>query len=144
MPRTSHAPSRPSSKAVSRRKTRRIGATSRRVLFVDKDIYSLRQLRQALGEDWNVTTAAGESQAQILLDAFDYRAIISSHEQGGQNGIRLLEWARARHPGVMRFLTTECEPAVLAPHLLSGLVQRFLAKPINHALLLEALGETHA
>jgi DNA-binding NtrC family response regulator len=108
-------------------------------LVVDNDPISLRQVSQSLEDDWVVTTAAGPSQAQILLDAFEYQALITAHGAAGQDGIGLLEWTRARHPKVRRLLTTDREPATLAPHLLSGLIQVFLARPVDREGLRAAL-----
>ncbi|MBW2276943.1 MAG: response regulator [Deltaproteobacteria bacterium] len=113
----------------------------RRVLLVDADPGALRTLNQSLDRDWIVTTAAGVSQARILLDAFEYRALITSHGTSSQAGIQLLEWVRARHPKVQRLLATDCEPATLAAHLLSGLIQHFVAKPIDSTALRDALGD---
>jgi two-component system response regulator HupR/HoxA len=112
----------------------------RRVLLVDHDPISLQRLSRSLDDEWAVTTAAGPNQAQILLDAFEYQALIAAHGTAGQEGIELLEWVRARHPKVKRLLTTDREPATLAPHLLSGLIQKFLARPVDRDELRTALG----
>ena len=141
MSRASRSPG-PSSTSRSRssRRARVVRTVSRRVLVVDCDPVSLRQLSRSLGDDWVVTTAAGPHQAQILLDAFEYQALITAHDVAGQDGIELLEWTRARHPKVQRLLTTDREPATLAPHLLSGLIQQVLARPVNREGLHAALG----
>jgi len=145
MSRTSRAPARQSTSTAARsRRARTVRSTSRRVLLVDADPVALRELNRSLGQDWVVTTAAGASQARILLDAFEYGALITSHDASSQDGIQLLEWVRARHPRVQRLLTTEVEPATLAAHLLSGLIQHFLAKPIDGAKLRGALGDSTA
>jgi DNA-binding NtrC family response regulator len=111
------------------------------VLLVDDDPSVLKSLSGQLGKTWAVTTAAGASQAMILLDAFDYHAVITDYQTPGQDGIWLLHWVKVRHPHVLRVLVSACEPALFAPHLLSGLVQRHLPKPIDATSMLEALAD---
>lgn len=145
MSRTSRAPVRPSTdSATSSRRSRAVRADSRRVLLVDAAPDAFRRLSHALEDGWFVTTAAGATQATILLDAFKYRALVTDYEMPGQDGIWLLQWTRARHPRVQRILVSTREPAAFAPHLLSGLIQHYLAKPVDRASLLDALGEAEA
>lgn len=145
MSRTSRAPVRPSTdRTTSSRRSRSISAASRRVLVVDAAPDAFRRLSRALDARWLVTTAAGAKQATILLDAFPYQALVTDDEMPDQDGIWLLKWTRARHPKVQRILVSAHEPAAFAPHLLSGLIQHFLAKPVDRASLLAALGETEA
>jgi len=142
MSRSSQAPARPGTgkKATSRR-SKAVRVAHGRVLAVAADPAGLRRVRESLGDEWVLTTAAGEGQAQILLDAFEYHALIAFHEPSIPSGIRVLEWARARYPRVRRLLISDREPATFAPHLLSGLIQRFLPEPVDRAGLLAALAE---
>jgi DNA-binding NtrC family response regulator len=110
-----------------------------RVLVVDGDPEILRGVTRHLCARFNVTTAASAVQAAILLDAFPYHAVVSNHWLQGDEGLRLLERVRERHPGVRRILLAGSDSMELALHSAAGLFDHLLYQPVCPEALDRAL-----
>jgi len=114
-----------------------------RILIVDDHEQILRGLARSLKQDHDVLLATSPAVALAMAEAHELAAIVTDHDladDGGRNGIWLLEQVRDRLPGAHRILMSGGQPAI-DDHLKSGLVQRYLPKPVAAAEVLACLGD---
>ena len=112
-----------------------------RVLIVDDDEQILRGLARGLKQDHDVLLATSPAVALAMAEAHTLDAVVTDHDlgdDGGRDGVWLLEQVRGRHPDARRILMSGGQPTIEA-HLESGLVGRFLPKPVGAKDVLAAL-----
>lgn len=113
---------------------------AQRILLVDDEPLIQRAYHRALqrtGFDVELVANAERAVERLAQESFD--VVLTDHDMPGMKGIWLLEQVRARHPRVRRILMSGGSPPGLDNHVGSGLVQAFLAKPIETDVLLAAL-----
>jgi DNA-binding NtrC family response regulator len=100
-------------------------------LVVDDDPDVLRTIMRMLREHADVKVALSADAALETLagDGFDY--VVVDFNMTGPNGAWLLRQVRNRYPEARRILVSGSSYADLASHLEPGLVDRFLAKPLD-------------
>jgi len=104
-----------------------------RVLVVDDDEQILRGLARGLKQDHDVLLATSAKVALAMAEAHALDAVITDHDLGdsdGRDGLWLLEQARRLHPDARRILMSGGRIAT-DEHVESGLVARFLPKPVD-------------
>jgi DNA-binding NtrC family response regulator len=75
------------------------------LLFADDEPLMLQAFARAVGSErpgWEVVTVRGVEQAQQVLEARGFHAVVSDILMPGQNGLTLLAYARERHPSMIR------------------------------------------
>jgi DNA-binding NtrC family response regulator len=103
-----------------------------RVLLVDDEPAVLRAYGRVLASlPVQLKTAASAADALAEVDAHGSDIVITDHDMPGQSGVWLLQEVRARLPGTKRILMSGRDIHDIEKHLASGLVHRFLAKPID-------------
>lgn len=108
-----------------------------RVLLVDDDPAVRAGLRRMLSGHFSVDVAESAEEALAMLGARQYHAVLTDFDLGRENGLWILEQARARWPRMRRVLTSGRPPSEFEG---ATAVQRFLRKPPALADLLDALG----
>jgi len=106
-----------------------------RVLVVDDDEQILRGLVRGLKQDHDVLLATSPTLAVAMAEAHALDAVVTDHQLGdedGRDGLWLLEQVRRRFPEARRILMSGGQPSV-DEHPGSGLVMRFLPKPVSPA-----------
>lgn len=124
--------------------TRRGAAREReqgRVLVVDDDLMMLKQIRRQLSGRWTVDTAVGATTAAGMMGDGSYDAVITDYNMPGRDGLWLLKWVRAKQPAARRILLSSEAPGIFAGPMVSGLVQRYVAKAPDLCRVEEALDE---
>jgi len=112
-----------------------------RVLIVDDDEQILRGLARGLKQDHDVLLATSPAVALAMAEAHALDAVVTDHDLGddqGRDGVWLLEQVRRRHAQARRILMSGGQGDV-DDHVQSGLVARFLPKPVNPAAVRAAL-----
>jgi len=117
----------------------RPGQERPRVLVVDDEPLMRRAVARVLANEWKVDTASGAEEAAKLLARNEYRAIVTDFDMNGANGAWLLWQAMLRAPRCLRVLLTGTDPHNLSEHIASGVVERYLPKPVDGPALLGAL-----
>ncbi|MCP4675794.1 MAG: response regulator [Deltaproteobacteria bacterium] len=109
------------------------------VLIVDDEMLVRRGVCRMLTECSSVESAASAEQAFLVLGETSFHAVVTDFQMTEQDGFWLLEKVRHLQPSARRVLMSSLQPPGLDDHQLSGLVQRFLAKPFSPTDLLSAL-----
>lgn len=112
-----------------------------RVLIVDDDEQILRGLVRSLKQDHDVLLATSPAVALAMAEAHDLDAVVTDHDlgdDGGRDGLWLLDQVRRRLPDALRILMSGGQAAI-DEQLESGLVARFLPKPLGGADVRAAL-----
>jgi YesN/AraC family two-component response regulator len=125
--------------AASSRRCPTETAPARRVLLVDDEPVQLRGLRRILQEHWHVDVAVGAVAAASLLAAGRYDAVITDYDMPGYDGVWLLEQVRRMYPRTQRVLISGSGGELFAPHVRSGLIHNFVAKPATAEAILASL-----
>lgn len=126
------------------------------ILYVDDEANALKYFQRAIGSLAPVLTAASVEDGKRVLDeqAGAIAVLVSDQRLPGAFGNALLSYARARHPHIVRILTTahsEREHTVEAVN--EGQIHRYLQKPwetaalrmeLRQALELSRLRQSHA
>jgi DNA-binding NtrC family response regulator len=141
---TSRVPSPMSEQQAVSRRQPVVDPRRPRVLVVDGDPAALRDLTRMLSGRFHVTTVDSAIQAEILLDAFPYHAVVSDERVQGAGGRWLLERVRERHPGVRRIALAGSGSMELALHSAAGLFEHLLCKPVCPEALDRALGASRS
>ncbi len=112
----------------------------KRVLVVDDDPDVLRTVMRMLDRHVEVKVALSADQALEVLGVGDIDAVVVDFNMHGPNGGWLLRQVRSRYPKVSRILLSGSSYTELSPHLEPGLVDVFLAKPLEAETLLACVG----
>lgn len=112
------------------------------VLLVDDDPLVRRALARALRrQGCDVVEVAGGADAIAALSARTFDLVLSDFDLGGRiDGLDVLEHARLASPATVRALGTGSIDARFAASIASGLIDRFLSKPMSTQDLLDLLG----
>jgi DNA-binding NtrC family response regulator len=117
-----------------------MASRDKRVLVVDDDPDVLRTVMRMLDRYVEVKIALGAEQALQVLGGGEIDAVVVDFNMNGPNGAWLLRQVRERHPDVSRILLSGSSYAELSPHLEPGLVDVFIAKPLEFEELLACVG----
>jgi DNA-binding NtrC family response regulator len=104
-------------------------STKNRILIVEDETDVLVLIKRMRNKNWLVDTAVNAEEAAELIKDNKYTAVISDYDMPGPDGIDLLETVEKLTPESLRILHTGCSPDLFAPHLTTGLVQRYIPKP---------------
>lgn len=111
------------------------------VLFVDDDALMLRTVERTMYPYFDVSTVNSVRQAmQALQRPHTFAVIVSDLRMPGGDGVELLQYARARHPDVVRVMLSgvaQLRDAISAVN--DGHVFRFLTKPFDLSAMRMAL-----
>lgn len=113
----------------------------RRILFVDDDVEVLDGLQRALRtrcHEWEMAFVTSAREALARLEAAPYDVLVADVRMPDMGGVRLLEVARQRFPGLVRVVLSgffEREAALKA----AGLAHQYLAKPCDPQKLWETI-----
>lgn len=112
------------------------------ILFVDDEEMARKYFERAFGGEFRVLTAPSVADALALLDDPQQQigVLVTDQRMPRQTGLDLLQEARARHPHVIRLLTTayaSLDDAVAAVN--RGEVFRYLSKPWDLNVLRQEL-----
>ena len=109
----------------------------RRVLFIDDELRVLDGLRDLLRKyrkRWDVQFALGGAAGLAELDREMYDVVVTDMRMPEVDGARVLEYARARHPGVVRIVLSGHAEVELALRTIPE-AHQFLAKPCDSDVL---------
>lgn len=126
------------------------------ILFVDDEATTVKYFKQAMESLAAVATAASVEEGKRVLDghAQSLAVVVSDQRMPGGCGNALLQYARQRHPHMVRILTTaysELDHTIEAVN--QGQIHRYIQKPwevgalrmeIKQALDFAALRKEHA
>lgn len=112
-----------------------------RVLIVDDLARVRRAVARLVARHGTVTVAASAAEAREQLSLTIVDVVLTDYEMPGENGIALLDHVRAEYPRTRRLLMSGSAPAELERHVASGLVERFLEKPLDLEALIAWLRE---
>jgi two-component system response regulator HupR/HoxA len=111
-----------------------------RVLLVDDEVPLLAAMRAALEGEFAVDTATTAAEAEKLLAARTYLALVCDHLLPGEAGLDFLVRMRERHPGVRRILLTGyINPELLSRSVAVAELAACLIKPVPSAELLRVV-----
>jgi len=106
----------------------------KRILVADADPRVTQEFSQALGEQWQVTTASDGPSAIAALKDRPCDVIAAGLDLGEMSGSELLNQARKRYPDIVRFvLASEDDRARVMKEVLGA--HQFLTKPLDRANL---------
>ena len=109
------------------------------ILVVDDEAILCRAYCRLLAHLYEVDTAATAAEALTKVEARNYAAVLSDYHMPGENGLWLLAQTRRLRPTTRRVLTSGGVVPDLEAHLGSGVVEYFIAKPVERDALVEAL-----
>ena len=113
-----------------------------KILCVDDEPHVLRGLERSLYEHFDVTTAESGAEALELMQDDVFEVLMSDMRMPEMDGAELLRRSREHYPNTTRILLTghaDLESAMKAIN--QGNIFRFLMKPCETDLLVEALNE---
>jgi response regulator RpfG family c-di-GMP phosphodiesterase len=104
-----------------------------KILLVDDDIMMLQALARALmGASLRFAMDTRSALEELQCEVTDI--VMSDYDMPGDNGVVLLEAVRRMFPTARRVLMSASPPPNLAELCASGLVERFVPKPIRRGL----------
>jgi len=110
------------------------------VLLVDDEPALLDAMRQGLGEDFELATAASAATAERLLAARPFAVVVCDHVMPGEAGLSFLVRMRENHPATRRILLTGyMNPELLSRSTAVAGLSACLLKPLNMAELSRAV-----
>jgi len=117
------------------------------VLFVDDEPTSRKWFARTFGDEFNVVTAAGVTEALAVLGerGDEFAVLMTDYRMPEQDGMKLLQAVQRDYRHLVRLLATAYagkEVAIAAVN--EGKVLRILEKPLDDALTREALREAMA
>lgn len=121
--------------------------TSRgRLLLVDDEPQVCQALKRILRrEGYEVHTAPGPDEAMAVLSAHPIDVIVSDQRMPARSGTRFLAEVRAAYPSTVRIiLSGAADIDEVARAMESGVIYKFLTKPIDPALLRANISEAFA
>lgn len=74
------------------------------ILIVDDEILSLQTLSRILGEEFDVRTATGAADAELILDQDWIQVVISDQPMPEMSGVEFLARVRERRPELVRMI----------------------------------------
>ncbi len=112
-----------------------------KILFVDDDRELLESLRDALRKKpYDILTSDAAGRALEMLGMHDIDVVVSDERMPGLVGSEFLTQVRVRFPRVVRILLTgHASVEAIGRAVNEGQIFRYLAKPIEPALLDEAI-----
>lgn len=115
---------------------------ARTILFVDDEPITCKWFYRSFSDEFTIVTATGTESALQVLSNFNTHiaVLVTDFRMPGQDGLALLRSVQAEHRHVVRILFTayaEKEMALTAVN--QGRVHRILEKPLDEALVREAL-----
>lgn len=112
------------------------------MLLIDDEKPLLEIYAEALGSDFDVTTAQSAREAEFLLYKQPFKVIVSDHLMPGGNGMNLLVRAREEFPHMQRVLVTGyMKPEMLMRSVNEAALFRYLLKPVSMAELIKVVRE---
>src|SRR5260221_7740814 len=114
-----------------------------RVLVVDDSDALLRAVVRVLRRYFYVITATNAQEALAELSSQPFDVILTDHNMPpGHNGLWLLSEVARTYPDIRRFLMSTPDPIPgLDEALANAIVQRFFAKPVDFAELINAIDQ---
>jgi two-component system response regulator PhcR len=114
------------------------------VLYVDDEPTSRKIFARSFGDEFNIVTAAGVTDALDLLARreHEFAVLLTDYRMPERDGMKLLKTVRREHRHLIRLLATayaEKEVAIAAVN--QGQVLRILEKPLDEQATREALHE---
>jgi len=110
------------------------------VLLVDDEPALLNAMKEGLGADFAVETAASAAEAERLMAARTYAVVICDHVMPGEEGLGFLVRMRELHPQVRRILLTGyMNPELLSRAIAVAELSACLLKPAPAAQLAQAV-----
>jgi len=113
----------------------------RQLLVVDDDEELLALHGITFGADFSVRLTCSPSEALAALATEDFDAVLSDFRMPIHDGAWLLRQTERLHPEVRRLLMSTLAPFDVGAWLSSGLIERFFAKPVSAAHLVEYFAE---
>jgi CheY-like chemotaxis protein len=110
-----------------------------RVLIVDDDPIVAAGLARMVPDGYEASLSDSALAALERCAAEPIAVIVSDYRMPEHDGLWLMEQLRSRHPQIHRMLCSGCPPADLHAHLIGGLVQSFLHKPVHPQVFRESL-----
>jgi two-component system, probable response regulator PhcQ len=106
--------------------------TQHAVLYVDDEPHALKYFAQAFGDTFDILTASGVDEALTIVDAEHARIgiVIADQRMPQRPGTDLLATLRAKHPSIIRILTTaysDLDSAIAGVN--EGAIYRYIVKP---------------
>lgn len=109
------------------------------LLLVDDQELVLRALRRRLRSECEVLVATSADSALEVLGNHRVDTLVTDRDMpGGHDGVWLLEQVRQRYPKVRRVMMSGVETET-QPMIESGLIERFLGKPIDISAIVQCL-----
>jgi response regulator RpfG family c-di-GMP phosphodiesterase len=113
---------------------------SDKLLLVDDEPHALEGYRRQLGRQFTIDCAcSGEEGLAAIAAQGPYAVIISDMKMNDMNGVEFLTKARDLAPHAIRMMLTGCDIACAIDAVNQGSVFRFLTKPCEAAVLIEAI-----
>src|SRR6266446_3489253 len=104
------------------------------ILLAVADVQALIDITQALGAEWEITSAASEVEALAQLEKRSFDALLADFNLGSPDASELLNQALEKRPETRRFLLAyEADLALVAAKVLGA--HEILPKPIEPASL---------
>ena len=112
-----------------------------KVLFVDDDETFLKIYLKVLGERFDVLTASsGEIALGVIEAEGPFCVVVSDMQMPGMDGVELLERLKSTAPDTVRIMLTGVSDQTVAANAVNqGEIFRFLAKPPEREMLIEAV-----
>jgi DNA-binding NtrC family response regulator len=102
------------------------------VLVVDDEKPLLEVFAEALGMQFDVTTATSAREAEFILHKKAFKVVIADHLMPGGNGMSFLVRAREEYPHMQRVLVTGyMKPEMLLRSVNEAALFRYLLKPVS-------------
>jgi DNA-binding NtrC family response regulator len=119
---------------------------NRRILFVDDEEVILSCFKRLLGQQFDLDTVLGPTQA---LDALavrgPYAVVVSDMRMPGMNGIELISRIKQLYPNTVSLLLSgNTESPETADAVRDGAVWRLVQKPCPHEEMVQILKESLA
>ncbi len=104
-----------------------------KILLVDDEVMILRALARRLrGHQLRFATDVRSALLELQSESAD--VVLSDFNMPGGDGVALLEAVRRLFPGTRRALMSSDPPPYLSELMLSGVIERFLPKPLEGPL----------
>lgn len=110
------------------------------VLLVDDEPALLDAMKQGMAVEFDVETATSAAEAETLIGARRYAALICDHMLPGEAGLDFLVRMRELHPEMRRILLTGyMNPELISRSVAVAELSACLIKPVHAAELAEAV-----
>ena len=112
------------------------------VLVVDDERPLLDVFADALGTQFDVTTATSVREAEFILRKKAFKVVVADHLMPGGNGMSFLVRAREEFPHMQRILVTGyMKPEMLLRSVNEAALFRYLLKPVSMLELVNSVRE---